>query len=591
MTMQQVLTNQITLTNFSIKLNGSDISKQISHDLILLEVQQNLYLPAMFIVALHAVDMGFPPGARFKVGDEVTIGFEDTSGTAQKLIVGEVTSIELEAEVVNLSTLTVRGYDRLHRLQRGRLTRSFLQMKDSDILSKMAGEGGMSGEGTTSEVHEYLLQNNETNLEFLQRRAARLGMEIVVDDKKLKLREKKPPPPVAVSWGKDLQRFNIRQSSHSDIDEVLVRGWDAKLKKELVGTASKAATHKFGSSKISVAYQTVDTQGDAKKIAEAVLTEMKSRMLQAQFLTLGNPHLGVGQNLKAAGIGDQFGTNEFYITSCTHRYDLVSGYTTYCEANGRDANSYAELVGSEARQPEKVPGLVVGIVTNLKDPDNMGRVKVKYPVLPLNEGKEIESDWARLVMPMSGNGSGFFFLPEVNDEVIVYFENGDITRPYVLGSVWNSKDKTPKQQSELVGGDGKVKERLLKTTSGHILSFDDSADAPKISIIDKSTKNKLIIDTTSKTITIETDASGGNITLKATGGKISLESKDFEVKATNSASIEGTASAKVKTAQLELKADASAKMEGATLELKGSGTAKLEGGAMTEIKGGIIKLN
>src|SRR5579859_8088567 len=93
-------------------------------------------------------------------------------------------------------------------------------------------------------------------------------------------------------------------------------------------------------------------------------------------------------------------------------------------------------------------GLVVGTVSSVKDPENMGRVKVKLPWLASPEASSTddmqETDWARMATPSGGNGRGFFWLPEVDDEVLVAFEHGDTARAFVVGALWNGQDKPPK---------------------------------------------------------------------------------------------------------------------------------------------------
>jgi len=111
--------------------------------------------------------------------------------------------------------------------------------------------------------------------------------------------------------------------------------------------------------------------------------------------------------------------------------------------------------GADAR----LPGVAMAIVTNNKDPDGLGRVKVKLPWL--DDG--FESDWARVVTAMAGAGRGLYWLPEVNDEVLVAFEHGRLDSLYVLGGLWNGKDKPPENNQ-----DGKNNVRALKSRSGHV---------------------------------------------------------------------------------------------------------------------------
>jgi uncharacterized protein involved in type VI secretion and phage assembly len=145
---------------------------------------------------------------------------------------------------------------------------------------------------------------------------------------------------------------------------------------------------------------------------------------------------------------------------------------------------------------EGILGVVVGIVTNNQDPDGLGRVKVKIPRLSGDD----ESNWARIVSFMAGKERGSFFLPEVDDEVLVAFEYGNINIPYIIGSLWNGKDKPP-----ISNDDGKNNFRIIKSRSGHLIRLDDTDGMEKIEIIDKSEKNSLSIDTADNKIMIKSE--------------------------------------------------------------------------------------
>src|SRR5229473_6079575 len=112
----------------------------------------------------------------------------------------------------------------------------------------------------------------------------------------------------------------------------------------------------------------------------------------------------------------------------------------------------------------KMFGVEVALVTNVQDPQKLGRVKVCFPRLP---GKP-ESDWVRVVQPAAGAGRGFYWIPEVNDEVLVAFERGEAHRPYVVGSLWNGKDKPMKG-----GYEDENTTVMLQTKSGHQIKMSD----------------------------------------------------------------------------------------------------------------------
>ncbi len=193
-------------------------------------------------------------------------------------------------------------------------------------------------------------------------------------------------------------------------------------------------------------------------------------------------------------------------------------------------------------------GALVGIVTNNQDPDELGRVKLNFPWL----SEDHESDWARVAAPMAGKDRGFFFLPEVDDEVLVIFEHGDIRKPMVCGGLWNGVDKPPETNS-----DGQNNLRVIQSRSGHQIILNDTEDNELIEVIDKTKKNKITIDSKENTITISTDK---DISLSAPEGKITLECKELEVQSSGAAKIEAGDS-------LDIKSGATLGIEGQTVNI------------------------
>ena len=162
-------------------------------------------------------------------------------------------------------------------------------------------------------------------------------------------------------------------------------------------------------------------------------------------------------------------------------------------------------------------GVVVGIVTNNNDPDAMHRVKVRFPWLD----PEHESNWARVVAAMAGGGRGAYFLPEVDDEVIVAFEHGSLEHPYVLGSLWNGKDAPHENNS-----DRKNDNRSIKSRSGHVIRLNDTDGNERIDVIDKTENNKIVITSSDNKITIEAQ---GNIDITSLTGKIKISAIGVEI--------------------------------------------------------------
>ncbi len=203
--------------------------------------------------------------------------------------------------------------------------------------------------------------------------------------------------------------------------------------------------------------------------------------------------------------------------------------------------SILDALGNEDKAVGRTYGVAAGIVTNNKDPEELGRLKVKFPWL----SDDNETDWVRMTTFMAGGGRGSFFLPEVGDEVLVAFEHGDINRPYVIGALWNGVDKPPETNSdgqnnirkiksrsghEIIFNDGNTTEKIeIHTSAGHKVVLDDSAGQEKIEIIDKTGNNKITIDSVQNSINIESAM------------QLSIKAKVVEIEGTTSLTLKSTA--------------------------------------------------
>jgi uncharacterized protein involved in type VI secretion and phage assembly len=173
-----------------------------------------------------------------------------------------------------------------------------------------------------------------------------------------------------------------------------------------------------------------------------------------------------------------------------------------------------------------VKGVGIAVVTQNKDPEGMGRVKLRFPWFD----QPRESAWARCAMPMAGNDRGFAMIPEVGDEVVVCFERGDLRFPIVMGCVHNGKDKKP-----FTNGDGKNDKRIFKSRAGHVLAFDDGSKG-SVELALKDGK-KVLIDDNSVTVTdnkgnhLKIDSSSGAVEINASG-KLTLKGATVEISAT-----------------------------------------------------------
>jgi phage protein D len=281
----------------------------------------------------------------FTLGDEVTIKM-GYAGNLDTVMIGEITTLEPEFTSDRPPGLTVRGYDRRHRLQRGCKTRTFLKKTDSDIASQIASEAGLTANVKSSKVvHEYVLQANQTDLEFLQHRARQIDYEVFVEDKTLFFR------PVAntgsqiltLSFEKDLLEFYPRMSTMQIQSQVTVQGWNPKNKEIIVGKAAKESVatkmggnksgvevsqSAFGTASNFISDRPVMSQGEADQLAQGKLNRQVLGFISGEGVCWGRTDLQPGNVIKLDDLGKNF-SGLYYVTNVIHRYRSDRGYYTY----------------------------------------------------------------------------------------------------------------------------------------------------------------------------------------------------------------------------------------------------------------------
>lgn len=485
-----------------LKIEGSPAPAEFTKDVLKIVVEESLHLPAMFTIILHnnylPASNGFsnqPWRHRpyLEIGKKIEIGFAnsvtlDPNFRSEKedcLIKGEITAIDVNFTRRSESHLILRGYDLSHRLHRGRHNRSFQNLTDSDIVKKIAQEVGLEVQTeNTGAARDYVFQENQTNIEFLRELATRQGFELFVQDGVLYFRKPQSQTQLDLRWLRDINQFQVRMSSSQQVSAVEVRSWDYANKQPIVETANAEVTvtetengkgsevaNRFQTNpKMIVVDQPTFTADEAKRMAQSLCDELGGEFIEAEAKTdgHGNPEIRVGRVVDLKDLGNYSG--QYYITETRHHYYEKVYSTDFTVRGLRDGSLLSLLTPKTHLQPGQT--LMVGIVTNNKDPKGWGRVKVRLPTLT----EEHESNWARIVALGAGQKRGFDWLPEVEDEVLVGFEHGDIHRPYVIGGVWNGQDQPPEDVNQSVQG-GKVRLRTIKTRTGHLIQFADEAQS------------------------------------------------------------------------------------------------------------------
>ncbi len=570
---------QQTATNtFRVEVAGSPLPDDVATAIVTAVVDCHVALPDAFSLTFRDPARSVITDGKFTIGAALKISVISEADTGKPLLAGEVTALEAEHDPTGTFTI-VRGYDQSHRLLRGRRTETYTDVTYADVARKVAQLANLQA-GTidaTPTVHPHVSQGNVSDWEFLWALAREVGFEVAVSDSKLHFRKPAPAAegpgagsltstnPLQLSLGSNLLRFRSVVTSAEQVKEVQVRGWDVGTKKSLVGVA--AATS--GSAQLSVSpadvagkfsappYVGVDvpyrSQAEVDAAAKAVAEQIGGAFAEFDGVARGNPSLKAGTAVSLALVGDPF-DGKYTLSSARHTYDASTGYTTAFTVSGRQQRSLLGLVGGGRNGTSNgLPGVVPAQVTDVHDPDDLGRVKVKFPWL----SDTYVSDWVRLVSPGAGSSRGGIWLPEVNDEVLVTFEQGDLRRPYVIGGLHNGVDK-PKLGDGLVdGSSGAVKRRGFVSKKGHaLLFFDDDAD-DGIAVLTGDSKLRVSLN-------------GGKQTIKiSSSGKVEIEGQtDITIKAGGN---------------LTLQAQAKLELSGAQVSIKGSGPV--------EVSGTPIKLN
>jgi phage protein D len=334
------------LPDFSIRVNGSALPAAARADFRSVTVQEDLQALSMFTLELHNWDdvklqVSWSDARQFAVGNEVEIWLGYV-GDLHKVMVAEITSLEPVFTSDQPPLLLVRGYDHRHRLARGRKTRTFAQMKDSAIASQIAREAGLRAQVDDTKVTlSYVIQGNQSDWGFLQRRASLIGYEIYVKDKVLHFRRPKPeaPPAGKLSLGEDITEFSPRLSSLTQATEATVRGWDIKEKKPVVAsqrqvtgsggqtTGPAAARRAFGSASVAFLGQRARTRAEADPVAQGQFSMMAMAYVEGDAVAHGRPQLQAGTVVDIAGAGQAF-SGPYYVTSVTHTMTAENGYQT-----------------------------------------------------------------------------------------------------------------------------------------------------------------------------------------------------------------------------------------------------------------------
>lgn len=631
----------MTQTPFKIKLGGAELDPALHSMLQRVTVDDSLDIPSFFALAFRDSTRTILKDAKFKIGDEAEVHVKVGGGSWEKLFHGEITALELDQPEGDASTTIVRGYDPSHRLHGQAKTKAFLNKGYDAIVKEVLGAVGAKPgkiESPPGKAPESVSQLGQTDWEFLRRIARLSGMVLDVKDGKIDFTA--PPPAdkagsparsydqteeLEIKLGANVVQLRAVVTAGGQVKEVEVRGWDPKAKKELkqtapvktdsvkVGLKPDELAGKFKAAKYVASGDAYTTQDEVKAAAKALADQIASAHAELDGVVEGNPKFRAGVAVALGNAGKPF-EGKYTLTAVQHLYSPSRGYQTAFRVSGKQDRSLFALTSGSGNGTQNGAsstgagvGVTVGIVTDINDPEKIGRVKLKLPRFD----DSFVSPWARVVYASGGKGEkgarGFFAPPKVDDEVLVAFEHGDVNAPVVIGGLYNGKDKGV-PDGYIDTGKGRTNETTLTSDVGHKIQLSDKAGEEGILIVSADDKMRIHLSQKDKKIVIKCDHPEGveittqgptkvdaqkDVTVASKAdmefkndGNIKFDTKgNFEIKAMGNVKVEATGNATYKsTGNTDITSTGN-------MTVKGTGMAEYSSAAVCTIKGSMVKIN
>ncbi len=521
----------------------------------------------------------FVPGKTIKIN----IGRDSNNTTA---FVGIIVKHRVKVRESGGSVLIIECRDNCVRMSVGRHSRYFTESKDSEVMEQLIDgySGLVKAVETTSLTHAELVQHHCTDWDFLLSRAEVNGKLVIVDDAQVQV--KKPDTnataALSVTYGATLLEFEAEMDARTQWHSVEAQAWDYSNQDMFTRNTDSAPLREPGNLSGTTLAATLDlkkfelrhsgqlVEAELQEWADATLLKSRLAKICGRAKFLGFAAIKPGQVIELRGVGDRFNGKAFVSAV---RHDVGDGSWDTHVQFGLPLQWFhrsPDIVDTPAAGLlPAVNGLQIGKVVQLQDdPQGEHRILVRLPILD-NRAQGI---WARVASLDAGNDRGAFFRPDIDDEVIVGFLNGDPRDSIVLGMLHSSAKPAPITVQDAND------EKGFQTRSKMRLLFNDDK---KTITINTPAGNRIVLDETNTAITIE-DQNSNKIVMDA--GGISMESpKDIRIQAGGRIEISATGELTIDAAKIAQTAQGSLTVKGAISTFEASG--------INEIKGSLVKIN
>lgn len=449
------------LPRLRVRLAGADLAAQDSAALAVVAVHQALGQPTVCELTWHE-----PRGALAQAG----VQLHDQSlvlvleGQDTPLFDGHVTTVEHVFGAEQAHTLHLRGADALERLRRRRPVRVHVDVSPASLARELVADLGLEVSATVGgPVHAQLVQADEDDLALLQRFAASAGLYLALHERTLHLLTLAGlGDPRSLQLGRTLfqARLTSGAPAHGAISASAWDPWravprsgraDEARSATAVASESRAPGDGSGAPTCLLPDQPACDDEATQALAQARLDRETAAARTLWGLAEGDVRLRPGTCVEIGGAPALQG--RYTLAAVTHTIDAQAGFVSEIESQVPEPPAAARAVWT-----------TLGIVTQVDDPEGLGRVRVRLPTCA-----DIESAWLEVLLPAAGRDKGFVALPDVDDRVLVLFSHGDLARGVVLGALFGEQ-APPDAGVE----DGRVRRFLLRTPSGHSVCLDDA---------------------------------------------------------------------------------------------------------------------
>lgn len=527
----------------------------------------------------------FKPGAEI----EIKLGYNSKNESVFKGVVVKQ-MIKLDGQG---SRLHVICKDKAMQLTINRNNTILTDSTDSAAIESILGKTHLSSSVASTTVrHKEIVQYDTTDWDFIVNRAEINGLVVFTDSGKLKVAkpEVSGSPALQLQYGHDIIDFDVEIDATYQYSDVQGNAWDMSTQSVISASSTEPTVNEQGditgaklASVLDAGTRNLNStegseQDDVKQWADAALLKSRLSRFRGGVTFQGSSLAKVNSTIKFQGVSNRFNGNA-YISGVVHSLEdglwntevkLGLSPEWFIEKHQEAAPAASGLIPG-------IRGLQTGIVKKTyEDPDNQFRIQVEIPILGA-EGKKV---WARLATFYTGNTFGSYFIPEIDDEVILGFMNDDPRFPVILGSVFSSSIPAPETANE------KNSIKTLVTKSKLQLKFDDEN---KVITLQTPGGNTIVISDQDQGITI-TDLNSNKIEMNSAG--IHMESvADITLKATNSVNIKGTS--------ISLDGDESISSKSGTVSITGELSTSITGNAECtvsssgemSIKGAMVSVN